>query len=394
MSTHDTDHLHTLITHSGRPDKSVTGAVNPHVVRASTIQFPTTAALYAASGGRHAYGRHGTESAHSLEAALCALEGAQGCLLTSSGLSAVTTTLLALLSPGDHVLMPDSVYQPARHFCDTLLTRMGIETEYYDPLIGADIARLLRPTTRVVYVETPGTHTFEMQDVPAIAAAAHAAGAVVVSDSTWATPIGWRPFELGVDVSIHAATKYIVGHSDVMMGAILCTEALYGKVYQAYREMGQAVSPDDAYLALRGVRTLSARLAVHRENARKVADWLLQQPEVATVLYPPHEASPGHALWKRDFHPDYACGLMGLVFKDTVPMDAVNRLVDQTRLFAIGYSWGGYESLILPSTQARSRDLTGHRWNCSMARLHIGLEAVEDLLADLQQGFAALRAAL
>jgi len=381
----------TRLTHAGRKGKDHHGPVNPPLVRASTMLFPDCAALQEASGTRRVYARHATETTMALEQALCAAEGAAACMLTPSGLSAITTTLLALLKPGDHLLMVDTTYDPTRQFCEGLLKQNGISTTYYDPLIGAGLSALMQPNTKVVFVESPGSLTFEVQDIPAIAAVAHAGGAVVVSDSTWATPIGWASFELGIDVSIHAATKYIVGHSDALMGAILTNEALQHRVRDTYKQLGMSIGGDDAALALRGLRTMAARLAVHRESAQVVARWLQSQPEVAEVLYPPMEGTAGHELWKRDFRPEYACGLMGAVFHRDVTEQQVAELIDRTRLFGIGFSWGGYESLILPTCPSNYRTINAEKWAAPMLRLHVGLEAVEDLLADLEVGFSALR---
>lgn len=381
----------TRLTHAGRKGKSQHGPVNPPLVRASTMLFPDVAALQQAAGTRCSYGRHGNETSMALEQALCAAEGAAACMLTPSGLSAISTTLLALLHPGDHLLMVDTAYDPTRQLCEGLLKRIGVSTTYYDPLTGAGIAQLMQPNTKVVFVESPGSLTFEVQDIPAIAAVAHAQGAAVVSDSTWATPIGWAPFELGIDVSLHAATKYIVGHSDALMGAILTNEKLHQPVYETYKQLGMSIGPDDAALALRGLRTMAARLAVHRDSAQVVARWLQQQPEVAEVLYPPLPGAAGHELWKRDFRAEYACGLMGAVFRADVTEQQVAALIDRTRLFGIGFSWGGYESLILPTKPARCRSVQPEKWQASMLRLHVGLEAVQDLLDDLEQGFGALR---
>ena len=381
----------TRLTHAGRKGKDHHGPVNPPLVRASTMLFPDCAALQEASGTRRVYARHATETTMALEQALCAAEGAAACMLTPSGLSAITTTLLSLLKPGDHLLMVDTTYDPTRQFCEGLLKQNGISTTYYDPLIGAGLSALMQPNTKVVFVESPGSLTFEVQDIPAIAAVAHAGGAVVVSDSTWATPIGWASFELGIDVSIHAATKYIVGHSDALMGAILTNEALQHRVRDTYKQLGMSIGGDDAALALRGLRTMAARLAVHRESAQVVARWLQSQPEVAEVLYPPMEGTAGHELWKRDFRPEYACGLMGAVFHRDVTEQQVAELIDRTRLFGIGFSWGGYESLILPTCPSNYRTINAEKWTAPMLRLHVGLEAVEDLLADLEVGFSALR---
>jgi cystathionine beta-lyase len=392
MSQHDTPlQTATRLTHAGRKGKSHHGPVNPPLVRASTMLFPDCAALQEANGTRRSYGRHATETTLALEQALCSAEGAAACMLTSSGLSAITTTLLALLAPGDHLLMVDTAYDPTRLFCDGLLKQIGVSTTYYDPLIGDGIASLMQANTKVVFVESPGSLTFEIQDIPAIAAVAHAHGAVVVSDSTWATPIGWDSFALGIDVSIHAATKYIVGHSDALMGAILTNEALHQKVRATYKQLGMSVGGDDAALALRGLRTMAARLAVHRASALVVAQWLQAQPEVAEVLYPPMPGAAGHELWKRDFRPEYACGLMGTVFHKDVTAEQVATLIDRTRLFGIGFSWGGYESLILPTSPASYRTVNAEQWQTPMLRLHVGLEAVEDLIDDLDQAFHIMR---
>ncbi|MES2205701.1 MAG: cystathionine beta-lyase, partial [Pseudomonadota bacterium] len=306
-------HAHTHLTHAGRQENEY-GSVNPRVVRASTMVFPTTQALTASYGTRLSYGRHGTETTFALEDALCKLEKADDCILSSSGLAAVTTALLAFLNTGDHLLISDSVYDPTRDFCDSFLKRMGIQTTYYDPEIGENIEALIQSNTKVIFVESPGSLTFEVQDIPAIANVAHRHNIVVIADSTWATPLGWNAFELGIDVSLHAATKYIVGHADVLMGAILCRTQHQAPLRKTHRDIGHCISSDDAYLALRGLRTLAARLVVHRENSQVIARWLLEQPEVEHLLYPPHPTSSGHALWKRDFNANYACGLMGVIF--------------------------------------------------------------------------------
>lgn len=383
--------METLLTHAGRKGKAHSGPVNPPVIRASTMLFPNVAALHGATGTRGIYGRHGNETTHALEHALCAAEGAAACLLTPSGLSAITTTLLALLKPGDHLLMVDTTYDPTRLFCDGLLKQIGVSTTYYDPLIGTDIGQLMQANTKVIFVESPGSLTFEVQDIPAIAAVAHAHGALVVSDSTWATPIGWASFALGIDVSIHAATKYIVGHSDALMGIILTTAALADTLRCTYKQLGLSISGDDAALALRGLRTLSARLAMHRASAHTIASWLQAQPEVAEVLYPPLPGTAGHDIWKRDFRPEYACGLMGAVFRSGISTAQVAALIDRTQLFGIGFSWGGYESLILPTAPANCRSINAAKWQAPMLRLHVGLESAQDLLADLNRGFTALR---
>ena len=381
----------TTVTHAGRADKTVQGPVNPGVIRASTQLFPDTQALHAAAGSRKSYGRYGTETHAALEQVLCELEGMESCLLTPSGLSAVTTALLGLLQPGDHLLVPDSVYDPTRNFCENVLKPLGIVTTYYRPTMGADIESLILPTTKVLFVESPGSHTFEVQDIPVMAEIAHERGVLVVSDSTWATPIGWDAVALGIDVSLHAATKYIGGHSDVMLGAILAGGEPFRQIRRMHTLLGVAVSADEAALGLRGIRTLTTRMMAHAQSGLTVARWLKQQPEVADVLYPPLPGSPGHELWKRDFKPQFAASLMGVVFKPEVSHEAVEALVDAVRLFGIGYSWGGYESLMLASRPAKTRTVTATDWASAMARIHVGLESVEDLIADLEHGFNALR---
>jgi len=307
----------------------------------------------------------------------------------SSGLAAVTAPLQALLGAGDHCLMVDSCYGPARNFCEGILTRCVVETSYYDPRIGEGIARLIRPNTKVVYCESPGSLTFEVQDVPAIAAVAHRHGAKVVMDNTWATPYLFRSFEHGVDVSLHAATKYIGGHSDVMLGAVIANEESWLPVRSMIADLGHCAGPDDIFFGLRGMRTLSVRLERHQKNATEVALWLQSRPEVSRILYPALPEDPGHALWKRDFLG--ASGLFGIVLKPA-PKAAVDAFIDSLDLFGIGASWGGYESLIQPSYPERSRTAT--RWQAEgpLVRIHIGLEDPQDLIADLTQGLDRLRA--
>jgi cysteine-S-conjugate beta-lyase len=379
----------TLLTHLGRHPEAHHGAVNPPVYHASTILSATVAEREAKQDPAKRfnvvrYGLHGTPTTFALEEALAGIEGGYRAMLMGSGLAAITAPLEACLKCGDHVLMTESAYGPARNFCDRVLTRYGIETTYYDPLIGEEIARLMRPNTKVVYVESPGSLTFEVQDVPAIAAAAHQGGAKVLMDNTWASPWLFRSFEHGVDVSIHAATKYICGHSDVMLGAVITTEEMFLPVRSMVAELGHCAGPDDIYFALRGLRTLSVRLERHQHNALQVARWLQQRPEVSRVLYPALPEDPGHAIWKRDFLG--ASGLFGVVLKPA-PKAAVDALIDSLDLFGIGASWGGFESLITPTQPQRGRN--GARWAAEgpMLRLHIGLEDPQDLIADLDQGF-------
>jgi cystathionine beta-lyase len=384
----------TLLAHLGRHPEAQMGAVNPPVYHASTILSPNMAAWEARDPAKRfetvRYGLYGTPTTFALEEALAAIEGGYRAMLMCSGLAAITAPLQACLKCGDHLLMVDSAYGPTRNFCEKVLTRCGVATTYYDPLIGAGIARLMRPNTRVVYVESPGSLTFEVQDVSAIAEVAHALGATVLMDNTWATPWLFASFAHGVDVSIHAATKYITGHSDVMLGAVITSEATYLPVRTMAADLGHCAAPDDAYFALRGLRTLGVRLERHQQNALAVARWLQTRPEVARVLYPALSEDPGHALWRRDF--TGASGLFGVILQP-VPRPAVHALIDALDLFGIGSSWGGFESLILPTSPARQRNATRWAPEGPTLRLHIGLEDPQDLIEDLERGFAALRAA-
>ena len=384
----------TLVTHLGRHPEAQMGAVNPPVYHASTILSPNLAAWERRDPAKRfetvRYGLYGTPTTFALEEALARIEGGYRAMLMCSGLAAITAPLQACLKCGDHLLMVDSAYGPTRNFCDKVLTRCGVATTYYDPLIGEGIARLMRPNTRVVYVESPGSLTFEVQDVPAIAAVAHEMGALVLMDNTWASPLLFASFAHGVDISIHAATKYITGPSDVMLGAVIASEATYLPVRTMAAELGHCAAPDDAYLALRGLRTLGVRLERHQRNALAVARWLQARPEVARVLYPALPEDPGHALWRRDF--TGASGLFGVILRPA-PQPAVHALVDALDLFGIGASWGGFESLIVPTRPARQRSATRWAPEGPTLRLHIGLEDPQDLIEDLERGFAALRAA-
>jgi len=361
------------------------GMVNPAVYRASTITFPDVDTLYNRRQA-YTYGRRGTPTSRAFETAVAELEGGHDCKAAPSGLAAISSALLAFLNAGDHLLMVDTVYHPARDFCDKTLKRMGIETTYYDPLVGGTISRLIRPNTKVVYCESPGSQTMEVQDVPAIADAAHAAGAIVMLDNTWGAGHYFKSFDKGCDVSIQAATKYLVGHSDAMLGTVTCNAATWERFKDAYETMGMFAGPDDMYLALRGMRTLDVRLERHQRSALTVAEWLRGRAEVDTVLYPALSNAPGHSLWKRDF--TGACGLFSFVLKPT-SKKAVAALLDGLELFSMGYSWGGFESLIVPFTPHR----TATEWKSEgpCLRLHIGLEHPDDLIADLEQGFERLK---
>jgi cystathionine beta-lyase len=383
----------TLLTHVGGTPTDRHGAVNPPVYRASTILFPTVAEYEASRVHANRfnvirYGQLGTPTTFALEEAIASLEGGYRAMLLPSGLAAATTALLALLKSGDHLLMTDSAYQPTRHFCRAHLSRYGIDTTFYDPCIGAGIESLMRPETRVVFLESPGSITFDVQDVPAIAQVAHAHGALVVIDNTWATPYFLPAMQLGADVSVIAATKYIGGHADVMLGTITTTEPLYETVRSMVAELGYCVSPDDAFLGLRGLRTLGLRLERHQKSALQVAEWLQGRPEVKQVLYPALPSDPGHATWKRDF--TGASGLLGVVLH-AVPKAAIDAMLNSLRLFGMGVSFGGYESLAIPMDSTRLRHLIGSS-DYRFIRLHVGLEDPADLIADLEQGFAQLNA--
>lgn len=379
----------TLIVTLGRDPHANFGVVNPPVYRASTILFPTVDALKGKKQP-YTYGRRGTPTTAALQEAISGLEGGYNTLLAPSGLAAVTTALLALVKSGDHLLMTDSVYGPSRHFCDKLLKRNGVEIEYYDPLIGAGIERLMKPNTSVVFTESPGSITFEIQDIPAIAKVAHAHGAKVVTDNTWASPLYFKPFEHGADVSIQAITKYLCGHSDVMMGSITTTEEAWKPMLAAHGAIGATAAPDDVYLVLRGMRTLSVRLERHMKTGLRLARWLAGRPEVAEVLHPALESDPGHAIWKRDF--TGASGLFSIVLKPCSDA-AIAAMLDEMELFGMGWSWGGFESLIVPQDLTGIRTATKDKFAGPILRLHAGLEDPDDLIADLEAGFARFNAA-
>lgn len=377
----------TLAVHSGRMSIAHFGAVNTPVYRASTILYRDFASLESGDVP-YIYGRRGTPSSRSLEEAVTALEGGARTLVCPSGLNAIALAILSVCGAGDHLLMVDSCYGPTRILCDRTLSRFGIETTYYDPLIGSGIAALFRPNTKAVFCESPGSLTFEVQDVPAIARVAHERGAAVLLDNTWATPLLFDAFAHGADLSIQAATKYVGGHADVMLGYVCANEAHAARLAQAHDHLGLYASGDDCFLALRGLRTMAVRLKRHGETAMKLARWLQARPEVSSVLYPALENDRGHAIWKRDF--SGASGLFGVVLKP-VAHDGLAAFFDSLKLFGMGYSWGGFESLIVPSKIHR----TAHKFEADgpVIRVHAGLEDVGDLIADLEQGFARMRAA-
>jgi cysteine-S-conjugate beta-lyase len=379
----------TKLLHVGRDPASQHGFVNPPVYRGSTVIFPTVAQLEAYNEQPYRYGRHGTPTVSALTDALCHLEGGEKTILTASGYQAVSTAILAFVEAGDNILMVDTVYQPTRAFCDKLLAKLGVTTTYYDPLIGSAIADLIQSNTRLIFTESPGSQTFEMQDIPAIAAVARDRNLWLLNDNTWATALFYKPLVHGVDVSIQACTKYIVGHADAMLGAVTANARASRHLERARVVLGVCPGSEETYLGLRGLRTLDVRLDRHQRSALEVARWLEKRAEVARVLHPALPANPGHEIWKRDF-----CGSSGLfsVILNPASKEAVTHMLEGLKLFGMGYSWGGYESLIIPFDPRPYRTAT--QWNAQgpALRLHIGLEDAQDLIADLEAGFARLRA--
>lgn len=380
----------TLLARLGRDPAQYRGMVNTPVFRTSTVIFPDLESYETRPGDDYKvmrYGLYGTPTTFAFEEAVARMEGGHEAVAVPSGLAAITASLCAFAKAGSHMLIADSVYAPTRIFCEKQMRKFGVAVEYYDPLIGADIASLLRDETCLVFCEAPGSLTFEMQDIPAIAHAAHARDIPVLADTTWGTPYFFRSFEHGVDVSIHAATKYIAGHSDVMMGVIVTNEKHWLPVRRAVAEYGYSVSPDDCYLALRGLRTIGVRMRQQMESALTIARWLQKRPEVQRVLYPALPDDPGHAVWSRDF--EGAASLFGVVLKPASD-ESVSRFVNALELFGIGSSWGGYESLVTVARVAPHRSATRWQPGGPTLRLHIGLEDPADLLADLEQALGKL----
>ena len=363
------------------------GMVNPAVYHASTVTFPTMESL----DDHHRpyrYGRRGTPTSLAIETAIAELEGGYACKVAPSGLSAITVAMLAFLKAGDHVLVVDTVYWPVRQVCDQLLKGLGIETTYYDPVIGEGLRQLIKPNTKVVYVESPGSLTMDIQDVPLLAKIAHEHSCVVMADNTWGAGHFFKPLSKGCDISIQAATKYIVGHSDAMFGCVTCNEATWPRLKDVYETMGMFAGPDDMYLALRGLRTLDVRMERHMKSALTVAQWLRGRAEVETVLHPALSNAPGHELWKRDF--TGSAGLFSIILKPKSEA-AVGAMLNDLGLFSMGYSWGGYESLIIPFKPHRTASVWTATGPC--LRLQIGLEHPDDLITDLDAGFSRLNAA-
>ena len=379
----------TEVVHGPRDPSKTYGFVNQPVYRGSTVLYPTLDAITQRTQP-FTYGRRGTPTTVELEAALAHLEGGQRTILTASGYQAVTTAILAFVESGDDILVVDSVYQPTRTFCDKLLSKLGVTTTYYDPLMGAGIDQLIKPNTRLIFTESPGSQTFEMQDIPAIAACARARGLWLLMDNTWASPLYFKPFAHGVDVSIQALTKYVGGHSDVMLGAVTANARAAAKVNAAKEALGVCPGSEETWLALRGLKTLDVRLARHQQSGLTVARWLKDRPEVAKVLHPALPGAPGHELWTRDYLG--ATGLFSVVLKP-VPQAALAAFLDHLALFGMGYSWGGFESLVIPFDPRPYRTATQWTEPGQALRFHIGLEDTADLIADLDAGFARLASA-
>ncbi len=376
--------VNTRLAHAGHDPHAYFGFVNPPVVHASTVLFPDAATM-ASRSQKYTYGTRGTPTSDALAQAVDELEGSAGTIVVPSGLAAVTVPLLAFAAAGDHVLITDSVYHPTRHFADTMLKRMGVEVEYYDPHAGAGIASLFRPNTRIVFTESPASNTFEVQDIPAIARAARQAGAVVMMDNTWATPLYFRPLDHGVDISIHAATKYPAGHSDVLLGTVSANEACWQRLHEGFVTLGCCAGPDDVYQVLRGLRTMGVRLEHHRRSALEIAAWLEGQRGIARVLHPALPGHPDHALWRRDF--SGSSGIFPIVL-DGGGQKQAHAFLDALEIFGLGYSWGGYESLAVPVFLG-DRVIAKGPYEGALIRLQIGLEDVADLKADLEKGLAA-----
>jgi len=378
--------INTRLAHGGNDPHEYHGFVNPPVVHASTVLFPNAATL-ASRQQKYTYGTRGTPTTDALAMAIDELEGSAGTIIVPSGLMAVVVPLLAFLSAGDHLLIVDSVYHPTRNFANSMLKRFGVEVEYYDPHIGAGLASLMKPNTKVVFTESPGSNTFEVQDIPAIVEVAHAGGAIVMLDNTWATPLYFRALDFGVDISIHAATKYPAGHSDVLLGTVSANEACWEKLHDTFNTLGSCAGPDDVYQVLRGLRTMGVRLERHQQTTLEIARWLEKQDGVAQVLYPALESHPDHALWKRDF--SGASGLFSVVLVGEGPKTS-HAFLDALGIFGLGHSWGGYESLAA-LVSLGDRTIAKGPYAGPLVRLQIGLEDVDDLKDDLARGLAAAR---
>ncbi|NNK94649.1 MAG: cystathionine beta-lyase [Desulfobacterales bacterium] len=383
----------TALVHLGRDPEAHNGIVNIPVHHASTVIFPTIDDYKKSGSGRAKYhgiryGVNGTPNSFALAAAVAQLEGGRGAAVVGSGLAAVTMALTSVLKSGDHLLMVDSVYGPTRRFCDTQLPKWGVDVTYYDPLIGGAISTLIKPATRLIFTESPGSLTFEIQDIPAIVGAAHKKDVLVMMDNTWATPLFFKPFAHGVDISIQAGTKYISGSSDQVIGIITArTEALFKQIKDTTMVFGEIASPDECYLALRGMRSMGVRLRQQQKAAFEITRWLQSRPELKRILYPALPEDPGHRLWQRDFLG--ASSLFGVILQ-TTSEKTVAHMVDNYRYFKIGASWGGYESLVIPANPKPIRKAVPWTEEGYLLRYHVGLEDTDDLIADLKAGFERL----
>lgn len=388
MSDTTNSNVSTRLVHAGRGMSYVAHSVNPPVYRASTFVFNSMAEMEAASQKPFRgsfYGRNGTPTTVAFEDAMAELEGAHGAIATSSGVSAIMGVFFGLLKSGEHVLIPDSVYDIVRRSSERLLKKLDIEYEYYDPALDADIEALIKENTRLIYMESPGSGTFDVQDVPAIVAVAKKHGIRTAIDNTWATPLLFRPLDLGVDAVVEACTKYVVGHSDAMLGLVATNSECFLPIRQAIQDMGACAGTEEVNLGLRGLRTMEVRLQRHQESALTVARWFESRPEVERVLYPALESFPGHAVWKRDF--GGASGLFSVELKP-VAEERLHAMIDGLKLFKLGYSWGGFESLVLPA-HPEKRQVA--KWSGGpVVRFHVGLEQPDDLIADLAQALKQL----
>jgi cystathionine beta-lyase len=379
----------TRLVHAGRQPFENFGFVNTPIYRGSTVLSPDMESLYARKA-RFIYGTKGTPTTEALENAWSEIADAAGTVLTPSGLSAITVAILSVVSAGDHILVTDSVYRPTRNFCDNVLARLGIETTYYDPLVGGSISALMRPNTRVIFVEAPGSQSFEMQDIPAIAEVAHGRGACVIMDNTWATPLFFPPHERGVDLAVEAGTKYLSGHSDLLLGMVSASGEYWQRLRDTFDAFAMCAGAEDVFLGLRGLRTMELRLHEAERQGLAIANWLATRAEVSRVLHPALPDDPGHAIWRRDF--SGSSGLFSAILKPA-SRQAVGAMLDHLELFGLGYSWGGYESLVIPFDCRTYRTATQWVPEGPALRFSVGLEDIDDLKADLDRGFARLRAA-
>ncbi len=387
-------HIETALVNAGRSKKFTQGSVNSVIQRASSLVFESVEAKKQATANRAKgelfYGRRGTLTHFSLQEAMCELEGGAGCALFPCGAAAVANTILAFVEQGDHVLVTETAYEPTQDFCTKILSKLGVSTGWFAPEIGADIASLIQPNTKVVFLESPGSITMEVHDIPAIVAAVRrvAPDAIIMIDNTWAAGVLFKALEFGIDISIQAGTKYLIGHSDAMVGTAVSNARCWDQLRENAYLMGQMLDADTAYMTSRGIRTLGVRLRQHQESSLKVAEWLAQHPQVERVNHPALPGSKGHEYWKRDF--TGSSGLFSFVLKKRLSDEEYEQYLNHFEYFSMAYSWGGYESLILanqPDELAEIRPAGGVDFSGTLVRLHIGLENVDDLMADLEAGF-------